>query len=59
MQMGTTKYETICKQIRFRYIYVEFIGSTGQKTISLMTDTIIDVSVLKFDSKFEFQTSMT
>ena len=44
LQMGTTKYETNCKQIRFRNIYLETIGLTVQKTIPLMSDTVIDVS---------------
>ena len=41
--MGTTKYETDCKQIRFKNVYSETTHLPEQKTIPLMTDQMIDV----------------
>ena len=46
LQMGTTKYETNCKQLRFKDVYLETTHLPAQKTIPLMTDLIIDVSFL-------------
>ena len=43
LQMGTTKYESKCKQIRFKNVYLETTNLSVQKTIPLMTDQIIDV----------------
>ena len=43
LQMGTTKYETDCKQIRFKNVYFETTHLPVQKTIPLMTDQMIDV----------------
>ena len=42
LQMGTTKYETNCKRMRFKNIYVETVD---QKTIPLMSDQVPDVSL--------------
>ena len=44
LQMGTTKYEKNCKQMRFKAVYLETSHLAIQKTIPLMTDQIIDVS---------------
>ena len=43
LQMGTTKYESKCKQIRFKNVYLETTNLSVQKTIPLMTDQVIDV----------------
>ena len=45
LQMGTTKYETDCKQIRFKNVYLETTHLPIQKTIPLMTDQVIDVRI--------------
>ena len=44
LQMGTTKYETNCKRLRFTDIFVETADLPVQKSISLMNDQIINVS---------------
>ena len=46
LQMGTTKYETGCKQIRFKSVYFETTHLSTQKTIPLMTGQVIDVRLL-------------
>ena len=46
LQMGTTKYETGCKQIRFKSVYLETTHLATQKTIPLMTNQVIDVRLL-------------
>ena len=46
LQMGTTKYETSCKQIKFKNVYLETTHLSTQKTIPLMTDQVIDVRLL-------------
>ena len=43
LQMGTTKYEKNCKQMRFKTVYLETSHLAIQKTIPLMTDQINDV----------------
>ena len=43
-QMGTTKYETDCKRIRFKNIHIETADLPVQKSIPLMMDQIINVS---------------
>ena len=45
LQMGTLKYETDCKQIRFKNVYLETTHLPIQKTIPLMTDQVIDVRI--------------
>ena len=45
LQMGTTKYETDCKQIRFKNVYLETTHLPIQKTIPLMNDQVIDVRI--------------
>ena len=42
MQMGTTKYETNCRRMRFKNIYLE---TADQKTILLMSDQVPEVSL--------------
>ena len=54
LQMGTTKYETNCKQLRFKDVYLETTHLPAQKTIPLMTDLIIDVSLLADPSPWSF-----
>ena len=44
LQMGTTKYEKNCKQMRFKTVYLETSHLSIHKTIPVMTDQIIDVS---------------
>ena len=44
--MGTTKYETNCKRIRLKNIYIETADLPVQKSVSIMTDQIISVSFL-------------
>ena len=44
LQMGTPKYLTNCKRLRFESIYLETVGLVDQKTIPLMTEQTIDVS---------------
>ena len=41
LQIGTKKYLTNCKRLRFKNIYLE---TDNQKTIPLMTEQTIDVS---------------
>ena len=43
--MGTTKYETACKQIRFKNVFLETTHLPIQKTIPLMTDQVIEVRI--------------
>ena len=44
LQMGTQKYLTNCKRLRFKNIYLETDNLIDQKTIPLMTEQTIDVS---------------
>ena len=43
LQMGTTKYVTNCKRIRFKNIHIETADFPVQKSIPLMADQIINV----------------
>ena len=44
LQMGSTKYETNCKRVRFKDIKIEIIESAVEKTVTLMNDQVVDVS---------------
>ena len=49
LEMGTTKYETNCKRVRFNDIKIEIIESTIEKIIPLMNDKVADVSFEGFN----------